>query len=56
MSHAKYLDCVHQWLSLIQQQELLAEQRIIDANSLGTFIVSLTNVHVFQTGLALVPF
>ena len=37
LSRAKYLDCVHQWRSLIQQQELLTEQRIIDANNLGTF-------------------
>ena len=37
MSRAKYLDCVHQWRSLLQQQELLTEQRIIDANNLGSF-------------------
>jgi len=37
LSRAKYLDCVHQWRSLIQQQELLKEQQVIDANNLGTF-------------------
>jgi len=37
LSRAKYLDCVHEWRSLIQQQELLTEQRIINANNLGTF-------------------
>jgi len=37
LSRAKYLDCVHLWRSLIRQQELLTEQRIIDSNNLGTF-------------------
>jgi len=37
MSRAKYLNCVHQWRSILQQQKLLTEQRIIDANNLGSF-------------------
>ena len=37
MTRAKYLDHVHLWRSLIQQQELRTEQQIIAANNLGTF-------------------
>jgi len=47
LSRAKHLECVHQWQSLVQQQESLTEQWIINANNLGTFY-TFVNQHAFS--------
>ena len=37
MIRLQYRECVHQWRSLIQQQQMRTEKRLIESNNIGSF-------------------